>query len=62
MNWNYLTAKDLNDILSMVETLNAQWPNTDLAFDVKVIDANGETLGEIKFSEDKYAFYMGEDA
>jgi hypothetical protein len=53
----YLTEKDLFHIKSVIDCLKRQ-DAVDICFDCKVIEANGDTLGTIRFGESGYAFFF----
>lgn len=55
-----LNAADINNVLNLVKFLDVL-PTDSITFDVKIIDANGEPAGEIRYDGLAYQFFFRVD-
>lgn len=52
----FITADEMKAVADTLNFLNAG--KSDIRFEVKVLDSNGDSLGTIEFSESGYVFYL----
>lgn len=58
----FLTATELQDLANVVLTYNDYFKETGLTLETRVVDANGEYVGDVRWNANDSAYVFLDDA